>query len=459
MTTRDYILDLYDGTTTVTLTTAPYKSLDWPVAGPARSATTTESLRIRAVQAVATTLTDIRVIETMFEQARQRWEGGAPRLLIPAVYLRWTETAAGTQYRSEILEGQVDYDPSFFGPMWLRDIEAFTLVYTRLNFFEGPEDEIALENGNEDVAGTQQTGGLEIFNNNEATGAAPNRMVNHVLINAAEVVGDLPSPCRIEIINTVAGTPRSRNHYIGHSVWPTPASLDWYLEAEDGTGGVDTADVTASGDVFVRYALTDTEATAITWAVTEAQLDAFGSNWYVVLMRLNAVAASTTKVRLKLQYQSTTFWQQEKQTTLDVTNFLQEIGIINFDPNGTGADRQPVDLILTATRASAANLDIDYLMFMPLDGYRKLVAKIAYGIEQSATLVDDMITRPSTVYVLRSSKRLGDYYTAQQGAPPIMLYPGRDQLLLFAWDAADGTALPARTATARLYYRPRRRTI
>jgi hypothetical protein len=42
---------------------------------------------------------------------------------------------------------------------------------------------------------------------------------------------------------------------------------------------------------------------------------------------------------------------------------------------------------------------------------------------------------------------------------PIHLMPGKSQRIIFAWDSYDGLALPARTATVRVWVYPRRRNI
>lgn len=448
-----YTLSLTDGPTTLDLTPWLLNDGGYQMVDGGDAPTVTESVKLAIQEPIASARHKLQSIRKMLGKA-MRFQA---MKIGPQVYAQYVDYSGAETWRSEIVGGRAQEDPRTLDLHWKNDLLVFTLAWERLNFWEAPEAEVYKLNGNEAVPGTPATGALNIFNNNDGTGATPNIRRDYVHLAADAIRGDLPAACRIEFINTTAGTPRNRHLYISHSLLPDPANLVHMLEGE--AGGASTGEAGNSGAAYSRHALLTSETTAYTWALTTAQLNAFGGNCFAVFARFRALVPSSTKLRLKLNWQATTFWQADSQVTPNTTDYLQQIGTIYLPPAILGNDHADLDLVLTATRASAANLDLDYLLFLPLDGFRKPEAKIAYGLEQNATLVVDGISRPSRIYTLHTAERVPDYSNRTDGTPPILLYPGEVQRLIFAWDAADGTALPARTATVRMYYRPKRATI
>lgn len=458
MTALTWVLALTDGTTTVTFTTAPKFVLEFPITGPSGQLTTTEQFRYAEQVAAATALANVRVIERLLAQAKRYQE----KFLGNPVYLQFTEFSGGDIYRSEILEGMVEWDRETLGGLYAGDAAIVTIVYTRLNFWEAnTEAQLALVNGNEATPGTPTTDALPVFNCGDGLGTTPAENRDWVEIAAAAVGGDLPAPVRIEFENETAGTPRNDNHYIGHALLPDPDSLPHILEAENADGATPVVEAANSEGEYANYTLTSSEATAFTWTLTDAQMDAFGGSRVQPFIRLRVATlfASATKLRLQLIYQSLVIWQQRFQTTMNLTDNLQMVGSpIQIPPDFLGADLQSLGLRLTATRAAGGTLSVDYLKLMPLDSFARLTPKVTYGLAKDETLVIDGISHPPRTYILVGGDKVGQY-TPGYGVAPLHVWPNALQRFYFAWDSTDGTSSIAKTAGVKIFYRPRRRTL
>jgi hypothetical protein len=440
-----YSLEIWDGVNTIDLTAPPYHILDPGGYVPQEPAEgrpdVTESVQVLIDEPIASARLKLQAIRRALQQAArfQRLPLGNP------VYARYKLHAGDDQYRTEILYGRVELDRRTMDLHWRNDKLVFTLDWRRQPWWEGPEDEIALKNGNGDG-----TGGRTIENHDDGDAGDD----AYLEIDGDEIAGDLPAPVRLEITNSEAGTPRGYTYYVSHALLPDPDNLDFILEAEDGAAG--TAEGGNSGGSYARHALLTSETAAYTWALTTAQLNAYGGNWYLALARFRAAVPSSTKLRLQLKYQSTMFWQQDAQVIPNTTDRLQALGSLQLPPAILGANYGDLGLVLTATRASAADLDLDFIALLPLDGLRIYRSKIPYGLAQNEVLVDDSISRPARVYVNVAGEKVPAYALAQHGVPPIMVWPGAEQRLIILHDAADGTAAINLTSSVRAYYRPRR---
>lgn len=455
------------GSATVTLTTAPNQVRAWGVSGPAGNPVTTESVEIRRLPgSTPATIYDhlqdvVSKLNLFFAEARARMHD--PRRA--EVFIRWKDASAATQWRSPVADGNIEYNPLTLGPLWRDDTLLATVTYTRANYWEHvSETAVPLENGNEATPGTPQTAAVPVFNNNDGTGATPAEQRNWVKILAANVVGDLPAPCRIQFENETAGTPRNRAHYIAHSCWPDPANLATLFEAEDATGATPVPEAGNSGGDYASYTLTASEAAAFDWPLSDAQMEAFAGGWFVpfLRMRVGTLPASSTKARIQLIYQSLVLYQHDFQTTLSTSYNLQALPALQIPPAFLVADYQALGLRLALQRVGAGTFSLDYLMLLPagdtLDewshgGYRVLEPSVTYGLAKDETLVDDGMSRPPSVHVLVGGDRVPAYHSPLD--TQIRLWPGRDQRVYFLWDAADGTAGIARTAGVQMSYRPR----
>jgi hypothetical protein len=112
-----------------------------------------------------------------------------------------------------------------------------------------------------------------------------------------------------------------------------------------------------------------------------------------------------------------------------------------------------IELWGVRTSAGDKTINLDCLMLLPLDGYRKL--RSSSGVAQNSVLIDDGIL--GLYYQTVSSEYVKDV-TAE--GEPIMLWPAIDNRVYFAQhsETAD-TADRDRLITVKIFYRERRATL
>ncbi len=367
------------------------------------------------------------------------------------VYLHYAKNATDTAQRSLVSGGSVAIERR-----WRRDSKAIINVFIqRAPWWEGAETQVPLTNAN----GTNDTSGLTVWNHDDAgTGHD-----NYVQIAAADVAGDLPGATRLELTNTYASD-RLYCVYIGQS-WTDPANHVHILEGEDSTAGSDVSNATCSGAYYNRVALASgAEADLQIWTLSAAMLNACKGSFYKLLVRLpNASAAPLTDVRfrLKLQYTSNTTIWQSGQISFDTNRAyaLRDMFTLRLPPwlpQQTGLAALTMVLTGQQSTGSSINVDIDFIMITPVDGWRFL-EPIGYGVAQNSRILDDGIYSDLYVDDGSATGKVGIYVGY---GSPIMLMPGKLQRLYFLMHANGSyTAEIARTISVKLYYRPRRRTI
>jgi hypothetical protein len=429
-------LQITDGTTTVTLTSTNMKLLHYyPLASPTDI---TETAEVFFTTGSASERTDIASINRLFEQARryQLLRIGS------AVYVEYKPSASdAAYYRSEVKDGSIV----------IGNAQRASIIWTRRPYWEGPETQIPLTN----ESATANTSGLTVYNHDDLTANHD----NYAGIVAADVIGDLPAPPRIEITNNYNSATDAGQVYIAHNVNSPPLVFDQILEGEEGTGGTNTSDANSSGGYYkaLSWAAT-TETDLLTWQLSAIYLKNCAGNYFRFLMRLQASLAYTDLwLRLKILMASTTAWQSELVLARS-GHTLQEVATLQLPPYMVGSGESMTDktyLVLSARRNAGGThtLDVDFAQLSPMDGWRNLQS-IAYNTPYQAILMDDMIR--GYTYTDTAGGMFGNYYT---NSSPIMLIPNKAQRLYFLHEASTGTAPIARTLSIKVYYRPRRSTI
>jgi hypothetical protein len=390
----------------------------------------------------------IQALNLLLQAARRQQRMG----MGPRVYLEFRPDDAEDWWRSEILSGRLlvdDADLDFDLQLITEGLEG-AVIYTRRFFWEGPEAQIPLTNGN----GTDNITGLTVVNHDDADAGDD----NYVAIDGDDVEGDLPTPPRIEITNTYENETRAYRVFLGHNAYSDPENLTHILEAEDATGGTPTLDANDSGGNYNALsweAITETQL--LNWTLTTEMLNALAGNYTHLVMRLhNATIYTNLWLRLRVKFETTTLW--EGPQLLCVANqYLQDLGTVQLAPYLLGAgDLYPLHLVLYGTRAEAGThvLNVDFLQVAPADGWRKLQPK-GYGVGYEVTLTDDMIAGALYTEGWATAGKAGHYLAY---GPPIRLVPGRDQRLYFLHDTSTGGAAIARTLAVKAFYRPRRLT-
>lgn len=338
------------------------------------------------------------------------------------------------------------------------------LTWTRGDYWEGVEAQIPLTNAN----GTANTAGLTIKNCGDGTGASPTKRDNTVSISSASVSGDLPGATRLEITNTYNNAARNYTWWIGHNVNSDPANFVHVIEAEDstvsgGAGGTVVANANYSGgeartEVVYNSNFVSGYSATYKWALSTAILNAVRGNYVRAMARFTGTLSETTIwVKLQIILGATVIWDgpQVLLSTLEI----QELGSFRLPPYLLkSGDLYPLDLqmIVVDTAGTAdKTITLDSVELMPLDGWRKL-GDAGYGQGYNVRIVDDGINDLIYTDSWSTAGKVGNYIGYGEA---IKLHPGKDQKLYFMWTYNGADALNDKTASVKLYYRPRRRTI
>ena len=286
---------------------------------------------------------------------------------------------------------------------------------------------------------------------------------NYAQIAAADVVGDLPAPPRLEITNTTVGGIQDADVYIAHNILSAPATFAHILEAESATGGTMTEDASSSGGYknIVSWEVT-TETLLLDWTLSTTLLNACASNYFRLLLRMSyPYLYDDLWVKMKLSVGLSIFWESEWSLPQNPSSLI-ELATVQLPPNLIGiGDSYPLHLKLYGKRAITGThtLEIDYMQLSPLDGWRKLEPNktdTAQLLPYNARLVDDEIDNYLYTDSWSTPGRFGNYHTA---SAPILLCPNKLQRFYFLHNIDSTSAPIARTLSIKAYYRPRRCSI
>jgi len=316
MSAQDYVITITDGTTTATLTSSPFGLRSYIPNPPSPDAvdslddraTVSESLTLRILDGSSpNNVAEVNAIETLLNQGLKAQND----VSLARVYLTLKNTSGGTEYRSEIVRGQVDWDGRTLGKLWVSNAALIRIYVERLWFFEATtavqvqvsnhlvtnntsgapvhnpritttSTGISFTSGTKTIADSNN--GLANYlsgdtiwvvgstsNDGEYTvdsgGTAASLTVDQVLtteaagdtvtiigalnnyieVAAADADGVVNSPVRLELTNNNGAAVTFEDIHIGISHMNDIANFGFTLEAEDGNGGTTTENAAASG--------------------------------------------------------------------------------------------------------------------------------------------------------------------------------------------------------------------
>lgn len=448
-----HAISLTDGTTTVNLyNLAGAFPTSWRLAaGEEGDETVGEALDLLIQGASVTALqAAVRDIEKLLEAAvrRERTRVGA------RVFLQVKWDGEADTWRSEVVGGRLELHGAAeqYGRL---KIEA-SLGLTRRAWWEGPEAQLPLSNGN----GTNNTAGLDLFNCNDGSGSSPNKRHNYAQIAAADVVGSLPAPVKVELANSTGLTMFLTNIHLANNVFSDPESLGHMLEAESRVwGGTVTADAACSGGskvVFSSYA----GQAQIYWSLNAAVLQKTAGRWFRLLLAVRsrtATALETVQAELRDPTDAVVLHSGpevalNRPATLGYP--LVDMGAFPLPPGPSSTAYERVRLWLTFRVAEGtATTAIDYIQLTPTDSYRPLRLQ-PIGILANDVLVDDGIEGLS--YATANGFR-GPFLRGK--GDPLLVWPGRTQRI---YVQADDDGFPPSITDRwkmRAWYRPRRKSL
>ena len=444
-------LDISDGTTTVVLSgTAPVRGCTYfpataQMSGGAWQAVT-ESAEVNLTGTAAAVRAAVNTIEKLLQAAALRQQTGAGA----RVFVNYKPVDGDSvAYRSELLDGRVVWstNPGLRHLEWTTPTVQIAVIWTRAHWWEGAEVELPL------LANAQAsaTGGRTI-NSDPSIG-------NWVQIDAAQVVGALPAPLRVQLTNTSGGSLNYRKLFMAVNAESDPANLVNFLQGEARlSGGTTVADATASGGNVLGFVVT-ASPTTFAWTLPAADMQRTKGRRFRILARF---VGTSGQLYVTPQYRTGTgvvLWQGDELALGTVYESWQDLGVMPLPPGGFGTPYAAGQLALVMRGASVGELDI--IQLTPLDSYRYLeLPATGVAVANNGAIVHD--GTEGLLYALVSSVRTP--LPSSFGAP-LMLKPDKPHRIQFlaqiytGLTAGEGEAPIAPTFSARLYYRPRRLTV
>ena len=286
---------------------------------------------------------------------------------------------------------------------------------------------------------------------------------NWVSIKAANVIGDLEAPIKLQMYNSKSGADATDEIYVHHNVESTPASLDHIYEGEDATGATVTVtpDLTCSDDFYGSLSYTATTETKIaTWAISTAELTYMAGGRFAILARWQAAFPySDMWLRLKVEGASSAIDSGELNI-IPNTRELHSLDVFRLPNNLMGqSNLKGVNLVLYAYRnqSGAHTVPLDYIQLSPIagDGSWLHFKSVDNGVDYQEYFTHDATER-WTYRTDTSSKILAEF--SNQGGE-IQLVPSTVQKLYFLTCDENGLAKVDQTWTVKLWYRPRRNAL
>ena len=278
-------------------------------------------------------------------------------------YLRFQMESGGSYFYAEfqnpyLTTNAQGYSTHYKGSLML------ALFYQRSNSFYGDLEALPLTNKN----GTDVTTGLDILNSTDYHATYDST----ALIKPADLISPLPSPLRVELINTYA-TNQIKDIFMG--IYQHPTEDDealFFHNSPDLSGGSLLMNTGAINDYYRRLTWSATTWTALTAkTLTLDLIDALAGHLYRPFVHLfNSHAYTDLYFKVALQIGSYIVYQSEAVYCDPDYDFVF-LPPISIPPNRVLREVLPhsLDLVLYAYKPTAASytIDIDQIQLFPLD--------------------------------------------------------------------------------------------
>ena len=423
------LLRLTDGTTTLTLSgSGSYLGATfWPASDPGK-AQITETVPLILEGTAAAISAAVNDIEQMFVAARLRQE-----LLTPRVFVEFQPIDTAEIRRAEIFDGSVTWAQApakRFLAGTLNTVEvAVTIV--RSAKWEGTYTELNLSSSSQ----TERTGGVTVYNNDNATATS----TNWVGIASNRVAGTQPAPIQLRITNASGATLSWRNFYVGNNVNSAPASADVWLLGSEAVGGAAASWLasTTHNDLLWVFSLSST-LLGQTLGRPCRVIAAFSSITSGVNLRAG-MGGYIGSVYVPIQY------NEERQSS---ARKLFDLGELPFPPGGYSAANSAAALAITGRYTGSGNGTIDFVQVMPTDSFRRFQQVNYSAANGDAVEVDDI---EGVAYRINGANK--NPIVRVSGGLPLCVFPERDQRLYILFDE-DAGFTAGRQMTVRAWYRP-----
>ena len=406
----------------------------------------TESIDVRINGTFATIQAKLRDLNRMLVYASENKIGPL------GVWLEFAYNDADALWRSRVYGGLIDYDGKMSYYLKRSQLK-IGLIIERDGYWEGPEAQIPLTNGN----GTDNTAGLNVFNCNDGTGTSPNKKNNYVEIGAASVSGDLPAPVRLEMTNNYNSSGRLYDLWLSHNYYSYPAIFQNILEAENadygGTPYVATVLSGGKGSTFTWAG--DTQVNIARWVLNKDYLNRANKRWFKIIALFDGSVIPGMRLQCKITFPSGTPLTvvSTSQEIVATGRNIQEIGEMQIPPwLLSSGDLSAVDLSLYAKKTGGGSFSLDFLQITPVDAFRILRPR-GYGAAYTIRVVDDGIGDQIWTDGWGDGGKTGHYTSIGNR---VELMPGKLQRIYFLMVSDTGGTTINRTIKVKAFYRPRR---
>ena len=441
-------LTFTDGTTTVAISDAGAGLQDYAPKGARASDESVDEEATVNFLSKATAQTRINQINTIFARARMR----ATTSVGPRCFVQFAYEGEGTTWRSEITDGAIDVGDETLGVDPAANNLFATIRWTRAPYWEGAVMQLPISN----QSASNNTGGLTINNHSVAGSASA-----YLTVAGSNILGDTPAPVRLELVNTTGSALGYLMYGLlnGTQAWNYNACLQCESSVSSfgqGGSGVNTASGSASNGTYLALsAIAGSAANNIRWQVANATLGLCDGKPVVPILRFDGTAPTLEYIRAYLGGLYTEYIQTVS------TRKYAVLPPLPYPPRSlNGANNYAThDLYVYFWNpgGSADAMKPDHLTLIPAgDGWREINSLEGNSnISNGDTLIDDGIEQ--LTYSLTGGNRLTTYSAA--GKWPLLI-PGVDaSFYTFCAENGVGNANPSFSWSAKLYYRPRRRSI
>lgn len=435
-----HVLTLYDGTTTLPLSTtnvllqnytplspeavdpgAGFRDSEGEWLGDAfyRNVTETAELYIYA-SSKANLQTATRAIESMVERAaRRRATGRGTR-----IYVQFQVDGDATTWRSELLAGRLVLSENAMALYANVAFEA-RLMITRRPFWEAAT-ETELELSSNGYAAS--TGGRLITNTANS---------NWVQIAAAQIAGSIPSALHLDVANITADTQGL------HTLWAVVngyagTAVDMYMTGSEAQGG--SGAVVGSG--------------VLRWFLDDSLPDDCMGGYVHVFAYMSAYTVGAT-LRGGLEIISTgvdpNIWWGTP-VDLDADSEIVDLGVFPMPPGAASAGYIDMSFALSTTHS----ITVHHMEFIPVSSERRyLLVADGFSLGQNEAVVDD---GPNNEVYAQYADNTKTSTVLPRGGP-LFLNPGIAHRIVILWKRGTSIAQTGYTAAVRVWQRARRLTI
>ena len=361
-------------------------------------------------------------------------------------YLEARVTSTASLWRSKIYDGWLQYPGGGAGQR-LTGRQGLQLVLLRSPWWEGPEAELPLTNR----AAARALGGLTVYNHTDSGPAHD----NFVDVAAADIEGDLPTPLRLEF--TSANDSGAGRVWVALNQSSDPLNLNLFFEAEQGAPWVTSA-------AFSNPALSAGQALRLSWNGA-APVELWNTALPVAALARAAGHPFRPLAALSLPVIADPLWFWcELRCGSGLTETVYTGPGFSHDPNipfvefpplflppwqvAPGGSPLPLTFVLKCQAANAGShtLELDWLAFLPLDGWREYtpILSLLPGVALTDDGIQGILTSPT--WSQPTHHLQGPGFSLRPGCPARLHF-----LLNFTASLCNN-----QTSAVRLFYRPRR---